>query len=154
MAKRKVIIVGAGPGGLATAMQLAAAGTDVTVLERRDRPGGRTSAIEIDGYRFDCGPTFFLYPRILQEVFQSVGYDLFEEVPMKRLDPQYRLTFGGGGRLDCTPDMEEMDRQIAKFSPDDVGKLKRYMDENRVKLQRFRPILERPFQSPMDLMRL
>ena len=121
MTTKKVVIVGAGPGGLAAAMQLAHAGCDVTVLERRDRVGGRTSAIEIGSYRFDCGPTFFLYPRVLSEIFRSVGRDLMDDVPMTRLDPQYRLTFGAGGSLDCTPDMEEMDRQIAEFAPGDVG---------------------------------
>jgi phytoene desaturase len=153
LSKRKVVIVGAGPGGLATAMQLAHAGCDVTVLERRDRVGGRTSAIEKSGFRFDCGPTFFLYPRVLSEIFESVGRTLLDEVPMHRLDPQYRLTFGGGGKLDCTPDMDAMDRQINDFSPADVGALRRYMDDNRIKLERFRPILENPFSSPLDLIR-
>ena len=158
MSKRKVVIVGAGPGGLATAMQLAHAGCDVTVIERRDRVGGRTSAIEKEGFRFDCGPTFFLYPRVLGEIFESVGLTLAEEVPMHRLDPQYRLTFGHSdpgklAKLDCTPDMDEMDRQIADFSPTDVGALRRYMDDNRVKLEKFRPILESPFSSPLDLVR-
>ncbi len=153
MSDKKVIIVGAGPGGLAAAMQLAHAGVKVTLLESREVVGGRTSPIEIDGYRFDCGPTFFLYPRVLEEIFQSVGYRLADEVPMKRLDPQYRLTFGGGGQLDCTPNLEEMDRQIERLSPGDVGQLSRYMDDNRVKLERFRPILERPFHSVFDLMR-
>ncbi len=153
MTKRQIVIVGAGPGGLAAAMQLAHAGCSVKVLESRDRVGGRTSAIEIDDFRFDCGPTFFLYPRVLEEIFRSVGYDLMEEVPMRRLDPQYRLTFGAGGQLDCTPDMDEMDRQIAQFAPADVGALRRYMDDNRIKLQRFRPILESPFNSPLDLLR-
>jgi len=150
---RKVVIVGAGPGGLAAAMQLAHAGADVTIIERRDRVGGRTSAIEIDGYRFDCGPTFFLYPRVLEEIFQSVGRDLMTEVPMKRLDPQYRITFGVGGKLDCAPCMDEMDRQIGELSPADVGQLRKYMHDNRGKLERFRPILESPFSSPLDLMR-
>ncbi len=153
MASRKVVVVGAGPGGLAAAMQLAQAGCDVTILERREDVGGRTSAIEIDGFRFDCGPTFFLYPRVLSEIFRSVGRDLMDEVPMKRLDPQYRLTFGGGGKLDCTPDMDEMERQIAEFAPDDVGALRRYMDDNRDKLEKFRPILESPFSSVLDLLR-
>lgn len=153
MSNRKVVVVGAGPGGLAAAMQLAHAGCDVTVLERRDRPGGRTSAIEQDGFRFDCGPTFFLYPRVLKEIFASVGYDLMREVPMERLDPQYRLTFGGGGQLDCTPNLDEMDRQIAALSPRDVGSLRRYMDDNRTKLAKFRPILESPFSSVTDLLR-
>ncbi len=153
LTSRKVVIVGAGPGGLAAAMQLAHAGCDVTLLERRDHVGGRTSAIEQDGYRFDCGPTFFLYPRVLKEIFAAVGRDLMVEVPMKRLDPQYRLTFGQGGTLDCSADMDAMDRQIATFAPDDVGALRRYMDDNRVKLERFRPILESPFHSPLDLLR-
>ena len=153
MADKHVVVIGAGPGGLAAAMQLAYSGVRVTLLESRDVVGGRTSAIMRDGFRFDCGPTFFLYPRVLEEIFRSVGRELSEDVPMKRLDPQYRLTFGGGGQLDCTPNLEEMDRQIAAFSPDDVGKLRLYMEDNRVKLHKFRPILERPFQSVFDLMR-
>jgi phytoene desaturase len=153
VANQRVVVVGAGPGGLAAAMQLAQAGCDVTILERRDRVGGRTSAIEIDDFRFDCGPTFFLYPRVLSEIFRSVGYDLMDEVPMVRLDPQYRLTFGAGGKLDCTPNLELMDRQIAAFAPSDVGALKRYMDDNRIKLEKFRPILESPFSSIKDLLR-
>ena len=60
-------------------MQLAYAGCEVTVLERRGAVGGRTSSIEADGFRFDCGPTFFLYPRVLSEIFRSVGYDLMED---------------------------------------------------------------------------
>lgn len=153
LSSKKIVIVGAGPGGLASAMQLAASGAQVTLLERRDRVGGRTSTIEKDGFRFDCGPTFFLYPRVLDEIFHSVGRSLMDEVPMTRLDPQYRLTFGSGGQLDCSPDMDEMDRQIAKISPDDVGSLRRYMDDNRVKLAKFRPILESPFSSPTDYLR-
>lgn len=153
MSNKQVVVVGAGPGGLAAAMQLAASGCDVTVLEKQKHVGGRTSAIEIDGYRFDRGPTFFLYPRVLQEIFRSVGFELMDEVPMKRLDTQYRLTFGGGGKLDCSADLEDMDGQIAELSPPDVGALKRYLDDNRVKLEKFRPILESPFRSPLDLLR-
>jgi phytoene desaturase len=134
-------------------MQLAHAGCDVTILERRDRVGGRTSAIEHDGFRFDCGPTFFLYPRVLTEIFSSIGRDLMKDIPMVRLDPQYRLTFGAGGQLDCTPDIKQMDRQIAEFSPADVGALQRFMDDNRTKLKRFRPILESPFCSATDFLR-
>ena len=85
---KRILIVGAGPGGLAAAMLLAKAGVEVTIIEKQPRVGGRTSAIESDGYRFDLGPTFFLYPQILQEIFQAVGRDLFKEVPMTRLDPQ------------------------------------------------------------------
>ena len=152
MAKR-IVVIGAGPGGLASAMQLAKAGAEVTVLEAQPHVGGRCSAIEADGFRFDVGPTFFLYPRVLREIFASVGYDLDREVPMKRLDPQYRLTFGAGGMLDCTPDIAEMEKRIANLSPKDEGAITRYMRDNRIKLERFRPILESPFSSLLDLIR-
>ncbi len=150
---KKVIVIGAGPGGLASAMLLAHAGLDVTVIERQPYVGGRTSTIHSGGFRFDRGPTFFLYPRILSEIFQQTGHDLFSEVEMKRLDPQYRLVFGAGGKLDATPDVERMEAEIAKLSPGDAGGFERFMTENRDKLSRFSSILERPFYSIRDLLR-
>ena len=140
-----VLIVGAGPGGLATAMLLAKAGLDVTVIEKQPRVGGRTSALEGDGYRFDLGPTFFLYPQILEEIFAAAGRDLHREVPMKKLDPQYRLIFGAGGELNCTPDIERMVAEIAKIAPADAPQFRRFMTENRVKLEKFAPCLQSPF---------
>lgn len=132
-------------------MQLAHAGADVTLLEAREVVGGRCSTISTpQGFSFDVGPTFYLYPRILKEILQSVGRDIDREIPMVRLDPQYRVAFGAGGHLDCTPDLEAMDRQIAQLSPRDVGSLKRYMDQNRTKLAKFRPILESPFNGLAD----
>ena len=153
MTKRRVVIIGAGPGGLTSALQLAHGGAKVTVLESRPRVGGRCSSLYANGFRFDTGPTFYLYPRILREIFESIGRDIDVEIPMKRLDPQYRVSFGAGGHLDCTNDLQEMDRQIATLSPLDVGALKKYLDENRVKLAKFRPILESPFNSVLDLLR-
>jgi phytoene desaturase len=151
--KKKVCIVGAGPGGLANAMLMAKAGAEVTVFERAERVGGRCSAIEADGFRFDTGPTFFLYPRVLEEIFQAVGRDLWRDVPMTRLDPQYRLEFGLGGRIDATGDLERMRSEIARIAPQDADSFVRFMNENRNKLERFRPILESPFNSLLDLLR-
>ncbi len=151
--RKKICIVGAGPGGLANAMLMAQAGADVTVFERADRVGGRCSAIEANGFRFDTGPTFFLYPRVLEEIFRSVGRELRHEVPMTRLDPQYRLEFGAGGRIDATPDLSRMQAEIARISPADANSFERFMNENRVKLERFRPILESPFSNLLHLLR-
>lgn len=148
---QKVVIVGAGPGGLAAAMQLAKAGADVTVLEKQSWVGGRTATFSQDGFTFDFGPTFFLYPRVLNEIFASVGFDLSSEVPMTRLDPQYRVSFGAGGKIDATPDPERMEEQIVALSPQDAGAMKRYLDLNRHKLNKFRPILESPFNSWRDI---
>ena len=153
MTQPHVVIVGAGPGGLAAALQAARAGARVTILEKQATVGGRTTTLQQDGFQFDLGPTFFLYPRILAEIFSSIGRNLWSEVPMKRLDPQYRVSFGAGGHIDATPDIEAMERQIAALAPRDVGGLTRYMRDNREKLAKFRPILEAPFDSVRDVMR-
>jgi phytoene desaturase len=149
---KRVIIIGAGPGGLATAMLLAKRGLDVTILEKQPRVGGRTSVIEGDGFRFDLGPTFFLYPQILQEIFQAVGRDMFQEIPMTRLDPQYRLIFGAGGELNATSDVERMVAEIAKLSPQDAPQFRRFMSENRAKLEKFAPCLQMPFAGWTSLL--
>ena len=149
-----VAVIGAGPGGLATAMQLAAGGARVTVFEKDAVVGGRTRTMAAEGYRFDLGPTFFLYPRILKEIFRSCGAELEHEVELIRLDPQYRVIFEGEGApavLDATPDMARMAEQIRAIAPADVAGLELFMTENRVKLEAFRPILENPILSPADL---
>ncbi|MFM9197107.1 MAG: phytoene desaturase family protein [Planctomycetia bacterium] len=149
---RTVNIIGAGPGGLAAAMLLAQAGHRVRVLERLDVPGGRTSTISTpEGFRFDLGPTFFLYPRILDEIFATCGYDLRREVEMVRLDPQYRLVFGAGGELLATPDIDRMEAAVAQLSPADRGAFTRFMHSNRRKFDRFAPFLQQPFESWADL---
>jgi phytoene desaturase len=148
---KKVIVVGAGPGGLASAMLLAASGVEVTIIEKRDHVGGRTSTFEQEGFRFDYGPTFFLYPRVLSEIFAASGYSLEREVPMLRLDPQYRLVFGQGGELLATGDHARMEAAVAKLCPADAKNFQRFMRDNRDKLQRFLPFLESPFESWRDL---
>jgi len=134
-------------------MLLAKAGLQVTVVEKQPVVGGRTSAIEAEGYRFDLGPTFFLYPQILEEIFASVGRDLHREVPMVKLDPQYRITFGAGGELNATPDIERMVAEIARLSPRDAPQFRRFMADNRVKLEKFAPCLQEPFTGWTSLMR-
>src|ERR1700689_106989 len=131
--KKKVVIFGGGPGGRAGAVLVGRAGVDVTVVERRDVVGGRTSTLERDGFKFDTGPTFFLYPKVLREIFSAAGRSLDEEIPMYRLDPQYRLVFGSGGELLATPDMERMERAIARLSPDDARGFHRFFYDNRNK---------------------
>ncbi|MBM4058660.1 MAG: FAD-binding protein, partial [Planctomycetes bacterium] len=149
---RTVNIIGAGPGGLACAMLLANAGVRVRVIERLPVPGGRTSTITTpEGFKFDLGPTFFLYPRVLEEIFSACGRDLRTEVEMVRLDPQYRLVFGAGGELLATPDIARMEAEVARLSPADRGSFTRFMESTREKFSRFAPFLEQPFHSWRDL---
>ena len=151
---REIIIIGAGPGGLASAILLAASGMKVKVLERLPTVGGRTSSIEANGFKFDLGPTFFLYPRVLDEIFGAAGTSLRAEVEMLRLDPQYRITFGSGGAIDATPDIGRMERQIATIEPKDAPGFRRFLEENREKLRRMEPCLELPFLGWQDVINL
>jgi phytoene desaturase len=143
-----IAIIGAGPGGLAAAMLLGAQGARVTVFEKDKVVGGRTRTLTTpDGYRFDLGPTFFLYPRILAEVFEACGARLEDEVALTRIDPLYRLFFEGAGHVDATADPVRMEAEIAKLCPRDAAGFRGFVAENRRKLKAFRPVLEKPFQS-------
>ncbi|MGZ9811625.1 phytoene desaturase family protein [Pseudoroseicyclus sp. H15] len=152
-APKRVLVIGAGPGGLASAMLLRAAGAEVTLLEKEAAPGGRTGAIRRDGFTFDIGPTFFLYPEIPREIFSACGYDFDAEVDLIRLDPMYRLQFEDGRRIDATADVERLVEQVARIDAADAEKVPAYLEENRRKFDAFRPILQRPFLSPADLVR-
>lgn len=151
---RRVLIVGAGPGGLAAAILLARAGLQVKVLERLPQVGGRTSMLEGQGFRFDLGPTFFLYPRVLADIYAAAGYDLHQEVELVRLDPQYHLVFGGGGEISATPEVERMEQEIATLAPRDALAFRRFLADTRRKLQLFQPCLSSPFLGWRDIVTL
>ena len=144
---KEVLIVGAGPGGLASAILLASQGLKVKIIERLPIVGGRTSTIEANGYKFDLGPTFFLYPRVLEEIFRVAGAELREEVELVRLDPQYRILFGAGGEMECTPNKSRMERQITALAPGDASGFRRFLSENRTKLALMEPCLETSFDG-------
>jgi phytoene desaturase len=122
-----------------------AAGAQVTVLERAPRVGGRTAAIEQDGFVFDTGPTFFLYPQIPREIFAACGFDFDAMVPMTRLDPMYRLRFDDGRTFDATPDVERLRAAVAGIDPEDARNVEGYLASNLAKFEAFRPVLQKPF---------
>ncbi|MDP6843921.1 MAG: phytoene desaturase family protein [Candidatus Thalassarchaeaceae archaeon] len=148
----QVLIVGAGPGGLTAAMMLAKAGIKVTILEKSDDVGGRTRVIEKDGYKFDNGPTFFHYPEIAEEIFRALGKDVFEELNLIGIDPNYRLVFGSGGSLNATTDIENMTEQIRELCGDrNAAGFQKYVIDNRRKLALSRNCLNSPWKGPLDL---
>jgi len=151
----RVAVVGAGPGGLATAMLLAAQGVEVEVLERQSVVGGRTRRLEEGPYRFDCGPTFFMMPYVLEEIFAATGASLADSVELRRLDPMYRLILGRPGDapivLDATSDLERMQQRLAAIDPRDAVGFARFIEDNRRKLEVMTPILRRPIRSLLDL---
>ncbi len=90
---RKVVIVGAGLGGLSAACHLAGAGHEVTVVEAGDGPGGRAGSLERDGYRFDTGPTVLTMPHLIDRCFEAAGVDRADFLTLRAVDPMYRASF-------------------------------------------------------------
>ena len=148
-----VVVVGAGPGGLACSMLLAKAGINVTILEKSDDVGGRTRVFEKDGFKYDNGPTFFHYPEIAEEIFEALGLDAREELGLIELNPNYRLVFGAGGSINASTDLEDMVSQIGELcGEDNANGFRRYIEDNRTKLKLSKNCLNTPWRGPTDLL--
>ena len=126
-ARPRAIVVGSGFGGLALAVRLQAGGFDVTVLEKRDKPGGRAYVYEDAGFTFDGGPTVITDPTCLEEIWTAAGRRMADDVTLVKVDPFYRLCWEDGFTFDYANDQAELDRQIAAVSPGDVAGYRRFL---------------------------
>ena len=127
-APRTAIVVGAGFGGLALAIRLQSAGVQTTVVEGRDRPGGRAYYWERDGFVFDAGPTVITDPNCLKELWALSGRDMAADVELVPVSPFYRLNWPDGTNFDYSNDDAQLTREIAKQNPADVGGYQRFLD--------------------------
>lgn len=98
----RVVVIGAGVAGLATAGLLARDGHEVTVLEKNDRVGGRAGTLDRDGFRFDTGPSWYLMPEVFDHFFAMMGTTTEEQLDLVALDPGYRV-FGPPSSSDHAP---------------------------------------------------
>ncbi len=121
-------VIGAGFGGLALAIRLQSAGIATTLVEARDRPGGRAYAWEKDGFTFDAGPTAFTDPDGLAELWRLSGRDIGEDVELLPVSPFYRLMWPDGTSFDQSGDEAALTRQIASLNPEDVDGYRRLLD--------------------------
>jgi phytoene desaturase len=110
----RVVIVGAGLGGLSCALRLASTGREVTVLEREPVPGGRAGRLEVSGYAFDTGPTVLTMPELLADAFGAVDEDMSDWLTLTRLDPAYRAHFPDGSTLDVISDSARMAAEVSR----------------------------------------
>ncbi len=145
--KKKVIIIGSGPGGLASAMILSNRGFDVTVYERKDVVGGRTSPIEASGFTFDVGPTFVMLPQIFEEVFALSGKKLSDYIEWRRLETLYRLRFGNGKDFNVFFDKEKLKKEISTLFPGDEKNYERYLAKQKIKFEKMYPCLKVPYEK-------
>lgn len=123
MAER-VVVVGGGLGGLAAAVVAAARGHRVVLLERNPWLGGKAALLELEApdgsgrrWRFDMGPTILTVPRVLRRIYAEAGRDQAAELPLIRLDPQWRCFFEDGSRIDLLADVARMAAEIERFAP-------------------------------------
>ncbi|WP_241759291.1 phytoene desaturase family protein [Pyxidicoccus parkwayensis] len=118
---RHALVIGSGFGGLAAAVRLAARGWRVTVLERRDGPGGRANAFLQDGFTFDAGPTVITCPHLLEELWALAGQRLADHVELRPVEPLYRMRFPDGATFDYHTDRQAMRESVRVLSPGDTA---------------------------------
>ena len=125
---KKAIVIGAGFGGLALAIRLQSAGVETTLVEARDKPGGRAYYWEKDGFTFDAGPTVITDPACLKELWALSGHDMAADVTLAPVSPFYRLNWADGTSFDYTNDDAVLNAEIAKLEPEDVAGYRKFLD--------------------------
>lgn len=124
---RSACVIGAGFGGLALAIRLQSAGVATTLIEGRDKPGGRGYFWERDGFTFDAGPTVITDPACLRELWALSGHDMAADIELMPVFPFYRLAWPDGTQFDYSNDETALNAEIAKLNPVDVAGYARFL---------------------------
>jgi len=141
-----VIIIGAGPGGLTAGMILARRGFDVTIVEKKDRVGGRNAELKVGDYSFDTGPTFLHQKFTLDEIFEEAGRKSADYLDFVLLDPMARLTWGDVS-LETSSNPEKMAERIGSVFPGNAEGYRRFMADHAEKMRTIYPCLQRPYHE-------
>jgi len=142
--KKSVAIVGAGPGGLATAMLLAQRGFRVQVFEKQDVIGGRNAEVRLGEYRFDLGPTFLMMKFLLDELFTEGGRRSSDYLQFRKLDPMYALSFPDKTML-ARSHPDAMKAEIEMHFPGEGASLDRFLKRESLRFKKLYPCLQRPY---------
>ncbi|MFA7044285.1 MAG: phytoene desaturase family protein [Bacteroidales bacterium] len=153
--KKSAVIIGAGVGGIATAIQLAKNGYGVKVYEKNPTPGGRCGQIIRDGHRFDLGATIFLMPSIYRKVFEDLGLTIENSLTVKPLPIIYKIYFPDGEIFNFTTDKVNMQSQLEKIEPGSYDKFESYISKGYTLFQLgMSKMLERNFYSLFEFVNL
>lgn len=128
--KKKVVIIGAGIGGLATANLLAKAGYDVHVYEKDATPGGRAGQLQKDGFTFDTGPSWYLMPDVFRHYYELLGESADDALDPIKLSPAYKVFFDHDAPLTITGDIAIDSQTFETIEPGAGAKLRQYVTES------------------------
>ena len=142
----RVLVIGAGFGGIAVALRMRAKGFEVTLVDRLQAIGGRAQVFERGGFRHDAGPTVITAPFLFDELFELFGERRSDHVEFRSLDPWYRFHFHGGRQFDYRRSIEDTNDEIRKFEPADVeGYAKLLKTSKAIFDVGFEKLADRPF---------
>lgn len=144
----RVVVIGAGLGGLAAAARLAAAGHAVTLFEAADTVGGKLGLLQRDGFTFDTGPSLLTLPAVLQQVFTDTGAPL--DLPLSPVDPACSYIFGDGTSLILPHDAAAVPAALDAALGPGAGTAWRHLHDRSRRLWELvgEPVLRRPISLP------
>jgi phytoene desaturase len=149
------LVIGSGFGGLAAAIRLQARGYATTILEMRDKPGGRAYVFEDKGFIYDAGPTILTAPFLIDELFALAGRRTEDYVRIVPVTPFYRIVFPDGRHFDYTGDEAHIIEQIKKFNPGDVPGYLEFVAKSHAIFDRaFIDLADKPFSSFTDMLKV
>lgn len=146
-----VAIIGAGMGGLATALRLRKMGYKVTIFEKQAKPGGRSNVIEEQGFRFDQGPTILVMKSAFEDTYAALGLDINERIEFEQLDPNYRIYFHDNTYIDLFSNMAQLAAEVEKVEPGSAERLFRFVGASAKKYELGMDFVTRNFDSILDL---
>ena len=152
---RHAVVIGAGFGGLAAAIRLQARGYQVTLLEMRDKPGGRAYVYQDRGFTYDAGPTIITVPFVLEELWAKARCKLADDVRLAPCNPYYRIVFPDGRTFNYAGKETEIEAEIAKFNPADVAGYRAFARKSaKIFYRAFTDLADQPFTRFWDMMRI
>ena len=124
---KKVVVIGAGLGGLSAAISLATEGFSVDLLEKNDKVGGKLNILEKDGFTFDLGPSILTMPHIFQKLFTHAGKKMEDYVSIQTVEPHWRNFFEDGSTLDLCSDPVRMKHELDKLGPNTANEFEQFL---------------------------
>ena len=151
MSRKKIIVIGAGVSGLASAVRLLNEGFEVELYEKNPEVGGRMGVISGNGFSFDLGPTILMMPQIYNEVFSSCGRNPADYIQMERLDPIYKVYFGDGTTHEASSELSSLIKTLESVSETETqGYLAYLADVYQRYLVAKEHFIERSFRTATD----